>query len=406
MADLVEYGKTVYQDFASMMNSIITQTPCNLNEQAIRDGNIYMVRYANNAVFPNVRSDINTLQCVMESPEIVPSVSCYPDSVILEIRDTFNQQYPTQAITNADDDIKGILSRLKTHLGYQEDKLLSVFSKEKKMLYRYKYFKIGKYLRAFEGPFRESLEFEETVTDQYATRIRRLEEKYPNYIDIDYKIRKNKHKYVDARHENFQLRYNDKYTQLFKDQCVKIMQDDEAIFFIHSTFSHIYLIILLQYFLREQHVTHISISLSYDCHAQAIYINKLDTGHYMFYNSNCQNHIYSHNALIHKEVITLLQYTYPDIRIYENGRHQYRLPLCRDFAVTFIESMLDPTKTLEEKLRHAQTAEDRDKCIKDCHFNHLNRQTNVLFVKNSAMQTVHDDSNIVQNLLDKANAYP
>lgn len=401
----IQYGKTVYRDFASMMNSIITETPCNLTEETILQEKVMMMGYANDYVFPDEISDTNKLKCILDTPEIVPSVSCYPNSVILEIRNFFNQQNPTQTIKNADDDIIGILRQLKTFLGYREDKLLSVFPKKKQMLYIYRYFKPAKCMADFEGPYHEGLEFEETIYGQYHAPTRRLEKKYPNYIDIDYTITFKHEKYVNARFRTFELRYNDKHTQAFKNECVTIMQDDESMFSIHYTFSHIYLIILLQYFLKVQHVTQISISLSYEGHAQAIYINKSGTGHYMFYNSNCQNDIYSHNALIEKDVLTLLRFTYPDIRIYQNGRHQYEMPLCKDFAYTFIESMLDPTKTLEEKFSRAQHAEDRDKCIKDCHFDNLNRYVNYLFVPFIYNQKIDDNSNIVQYLLDKANEY-
>ena len=86
---------------------------------------------------PIEESDINTLVCNGNTPDIVPSVSCYSDSVIIEIRDGYNLRYPRHFITNDDSDIKGILAKLKTQIGGREDAYLQVLPKEKKMLYKY-----------------------------------------------------------------------------------------------------------------------------------------------------------------------------------------------------------------------------------------------------------------------------
>jgi hypothetical protein len=54
----------------------------------------------------------NTLICSILTENIVPSVSCYPIEIILEIRDAYNVQNPDNLITNANKDIKGVLSQL------------------------------------------------------------------------------------------------------------------------------------------------------------------------------------------------------------------------------------------------------------------------------------------------------
>lgn len=393
--------RTVYYRFGDMFRNIVNKTPINLNENAVLDGHVVMQKYAGDRVFPDKKSNINTLICNENTPGIVHRVSCYPDSVIVEIRDAFNEKNPHVFITNEDSDIKGILAELKSNLGYREDAFLQVLPKDLELLYRYRYFAETKFLDQTRcDPLDVDYESKYTAGRQYETHLLRLEEKYPNYVNITYHLggEGNRQKYTSKYLSTY---YNDKYTQLFKNEYEKIAHDDKAMFLIHATFTHIYLIILLQYFLKMDKIDHISIMLSYTGHAQAIYINKTGSGHYMFYNSNGYTK-YPLNASINKDVLTLLRLTYPDIRTYINGQHQYKMPLCAVFAMTFVESMLDPNKSVEEKFRNAEMYEDKDDFIKKNQFTQLNRHIDSLQVMHNVFQVVEDKDSNGSRLLDRS----
>lgn len=393
--------RTVFYRFGDMFDHIVKRTPANLNEKAVVDGHVVAKKYAGDRVFPDKKSNINTLRCNGNTLGIVQSVSCYPDSVIVEIRDAFNEQNPHVFITNEDSDIKGILAELKINLGYSEDAFLQVLPKETALVYKYRYFAETKYLDdADYDPLDDDYEYQYTAGRQYETHILRLEEKHTNYVNISYLITgsEKSQKYTAGYLLTY---YNDKYTQLFKDEYEKITHDDEAMFVIHNTFTHIYLIILLQYFLKRDEIEHISIMLSYTGHAQAIYINKTRPGHYMMYNSNGDSNI-SLNASLNKDVLTLLRLTYPDMRTYFNGQQQYKLPLCAVFAMTFVESMLDPNKSLEEKFRNAEMYDNRDDFIKKHQFANLNRHIDSLQIKNDVFQDVKGNDDTIYRLLDRS----
>ena len=410
--------KSIYHQFSTMYNSIVKYTPANMSTQLIRDGHVSMRNYAGSTAFPIPieTSDSNILKCNMNTKDIVPTVSCYPDAVILEIRDAFNMNNPEKFIEHDNSDIDGILAKLKSHIGGTEDAYLTVFSKEKEMVYRHLYFAPTKHILDFAGPFSTDREHKGTTYNQYCTVMRQLEDKYSNYIDIFYCItqeQRKTEKYIHAHHNNFSIEYNDKYSHLFKLEYEKITQDDHAMFAIYKTFQHIYLIILLQYFIKQDHIEHISIRLSYSMHSQAIYINKQDTGRYIFYNSNnrsngnsdCQNEQYPINASIDNDVRALLQLTYPDLRVYTHGKHQYELPLCAVFVHEFIKSMLDPSKTLNEKFYNLHWSTNKDAIIRSKQFDDLNRLIPSLQIKYNTFQRLDnddDDTDAEKRLIEKS----
>lgn len=119
----------------------------------------------------------------------------------------------------------------------------------------------------------------------------------------------------------------------------------------------------------------------------------------MFYNSNCQSNIYPLNVSIGKDVRTLLRLTYPNMRIYNNGQNQCKLPLRAVFAMTFIESMLDPNTPLEEKFRNAEAVENRDDFIKNHQFKGLNRLIDSLRLNRDAYQIVDTSTDTNTRLL-------
>jgi hypothetical protein len=116
--------QTIFYKFSNMFSNILNLTPINFDEQAVIDGHVTMQKYLGDRTFPIEESDTNTLICNRNTPDIVQSVSCYPDSVIIEIRDAYNLRYPRHFIQNDDSDIKGILAKLKSQIGGREDAYL------------------------------------------------------------------------------------------------------------------------------------------------------------------------------------------------------------------------------------------------------------------------------------------
>ncbi len=116
------------------------------------------------------------------------------------------------------------------------------------------------------------------------------------------------------------------------------------------------------------------------------------SGHYILYNSNGTVDNSDFILDIYENVLTLLRFTYPKIRRYVNGRQQHKSMLCAVFVMTFIESMLNPSKSLKEKIKHALAEENRDLFIKDNQFKLLNR--NIPRVLPLQTPQIIDDCNI------------
>jgi hypothetical protein len=167
-------------------------------------------------------------------------------------------------------------------------------------------------------------------------------------------------------------------------------------FTIHKTFRHVYLVILIQYFIRMEKMEHITVNIAYNVHAYALYINKTGSGHYILYNSNGTVDNSDFILDIYENVLSLLRFTYPKIRRYVNGRQQHKSMLCAVFVMTFIESMLNPSKSLKEKIKHALAEENRDLFIKDNQFKLLNR--NIPRVLPLQTPQIIDDCNIEDKL--------
>ncbi len=373
--------KAAFRGFSVLYKTIIENTRKNLNKELIEDGNAYLRPYTGITEYVNLL-DKNTLVCSILTENIDPEVSCYPNKIILEIRDAYNENNPGNEIKNADTDIAGILSQFKNKIGKigdMEDVYLTVFDRKKEMVYREKYFETTKYINRKNDQYNDYRSFyteynNGTTYHQFYPRMLRLEEKYTNFANINLEFsglhRNLLYKFYD--NDEATLHYNNKYTDLIKNECYKLTHDDEAMFMIHKTFKNIYLIVLLQYFLTRADILQISIYIAYNSHVYGIYINKTGPGHYIFYNSNGDNgYLFMDN--IDKDVLTLLRFTYPNVRRYENKKQQYTCPLCGVFVMEFIESMLNPSKSLEEKISYAIAEENRDDLIKKRKYEMLNR---------------------------------
>ena len=399
--------KAAYEGFNKLYKTIIQDTKMNLNKQLIDDGNVKLQPYAGKTEYVNLL-DKNTLVCSLLTENIDHKVSCYPNEIILEIRDAYNKTNPTKRIRNANTDIKGILSQLKKKIGKigdTEDVYLTVFDRNKELVYREKYFETTKYLTRQNNMYKDyrsfGPEFKGTLCHQFYPRMLRLEEKYSNFANINleyYGLHRNQ-LYKFYNNDEAILHYNNKYTDLIKNECNKLTHDDNAMFMIHKTFKNIYLIVLLQYFLTRADILQISIYITYNNHVYGIYINKTGPGHYIFYNSNGDNG-YSFMINIDKDVRTLLRFTYPNVRRYENKQQQYTCPLCGVFVMEFIESMLNPSKSLEEKISYAIAKENRDDLIKKRKYEMLNR--NIPSVRpGMERQKIVDDTDTLARLQKK-----
>ena len=392
--------------FKHMLSSIIKSTPINLTEQTIQEGHAFMENYARDNKYGTLM-DENDLVCNMLTENIDPKVSCYPNEVILEIRKAYNDQNPDTLITNADEDISGILSALKEKVGKNtgtEDTYLTVFPKIQEMQYRFKYFAPVKYLipnsLTSDTPFRD--ENKSTDIYQFHDLFRQFEKKYQDCVFIHYVLRTDDvFKFYNTL-DKFNLYYNNEYTESFKDEYEKITHDDTAMFTIHNTFTHIYLIILLQYFLKREEITQICIMLSYSRHAQAIYINKTGPGHFFFYNSNGDNSSDLLHSSIKNDVYDLLKLTYSTVIYYTNQQQQYRLPLCAAFAIKFIKSMLDTTLSLSDKLTNAQRKENLDHEIEKAQFQILNKNIPKIRLKPDLVQQITDNTDTIKRLHEKS----
>ena len=220
----------------------------NLNEELIRGDNAILDDYAGDTVYTN-SSNKNKLVCSILTENIDPEVSCYPDEFILKIRDAYNERNPETKIINADTDIKGILSQFKSKIGKigdTEDVYLTVFPLEDQMVFREKHFETTKYLRRKDDIYTDFRsyggEYDTSAYHQFYPRLLRLEEKYPNFANINFNIKEPYHAKL-YNDDNADLQYNNKYTHLFKDEYEKITHDDRAMFTIHKTFRHVYLVI-------------------------------------------------------------------------------------------------------------------------------------------------------------------
>ena len=399
--------KAAYEGFSKLYTTIIEDTAWNLNKELIDDGNAYLQPYAGTTEYVNLL-DKNTLVCSLLTENIDHKVSCYPNEIILEIRDAYNKKNPRNKIKNADTDIAGILSQFKNKIGKigdMEDVYLTVFDRNKEMVYREKYFETTKYLNRQNDEYKDyrsfGPEFKGTSFHQFHPRMLRLEEKYSNFanisLDLERPLRNQLYKFYDNGMSA--LHYNNKYTNLLKYECNKLTHDDNAMFMIHKTFKNIYLIVLLQYFLTRADILQISIYITFNNHVYGVYINKTGPGHYIFYNSNGYN-MYAFMDYLDEDVLTLLRFTYPNVRRYENKQQQYNLPLCGVFVMEFIESMLNPSKSLEEKISYAIAEENRDDLIKKRKYEMLNR--NIPSVRPlMERQNIVDDTDTLARLQKK-----
>lgn len=400
--------KAAFQGFSKLYKTIINHTRRNLNKELIDDDYVRLQRYAGETEYVNLL-DKNTLVCSLLTENIDPEVSCYPDKIILEIRDAYNKKNPRNKIKNADTDIAGILSQFKNKIGEigdMEDVYLTVFDRETELHYREKYFETTKYLNRQNDEYDDYRSFDTEYNDgstchQFHPRLLRLEEKYTNFANINLTFyglhRKQLYKFYDD--DEATIEYNNKYTNLVKNECNKLTHDDEAMFMIHNTFKNIYLIVLLQYFLTRADIVQISIYISYNYHVYGIYINKTGPGHYIFYNSNGDNgYLFMDN--IDKDVLTLLRFTYPNVRRYINKKQQFTAPLCGVFVMSFIESMLNPSKSLEEKISYAIAEENRDDLIIKRKYEMLNRNIPSLRAQIKS-QTIIDDTDTLARLQKK-----
>jgi hypothetical protein len=382
----------VFTNFSNMISSIISKTPSNLDETAIEQGHVH--EFKRLVAPPSERSKTNTRKCNMNTLGIDPLVSCYPHEVLLELRDAFNASldYPGSIDSTVD---TTIVEALRDRLGHTEDLFLKLLDPAKRKLYPLRYFESTKFDPKMRG----------TEYVQYASRMRQLEIKYPNYVDITYIIQEGK---ADGDYDigdDFTARYNRRYTDAFLHESELVAFDDAAMFVLHETYTHLFLVMLLQIFLKLPDIEHISISLIYKRHAQAIYINKTGKGHYMFYNSNDDPRNECDQS-IEKDVKALLHASYPRLGIYRNRQHQYIAPLCYVFATTFIESMLKPGKTLKEKFKDAAIEENRDDSMIRGEYEVLNANMPFLRVRNGSYQKVTSTLNSLKHLFDKTAILP
>lgn len=389
----ISVPKIEITQFKQLYAYIKKNAPKNLNEQLIRDSHVHVFdhthkwkkfdkRVPTNAgkrspfQFDESKFVNNTRKCRRtNSRDIDPLVSCFPVPILLEIRDEYNKGIEME-MGDADSELKlgkehridsndpkYIITMLKRYLRVDtEDRFLELLDRTKYQLYLNKYFLPAKRATKIEGVG--------TCSHQYIESCRQYEERYPGYVNINYFINQDKSVYFIPQNDDFKFIFNEDYIPLFLE---KIKKTQNVAYY--GTFTHIYLVLILEFFLELEikKVNQISISLAYNDHAQAIFINKTGNGYYIIYNSNGHDNPSKLDKSIDKDVSLLLNTFYPNRKTVYSGRHQYETQLCGVFSFNFIISMLDPGKSMEEKCKHIAKKENRDKMIIASQYDHLNK---------------------------------
>jgi hypothetical protein len=287
----------------------------------------------------------NALKCKDNDSVKNHKLTCYPDHVLVELRDAFNIKYPEKAFY----DIlpERIIKLLHYYFGNNEDSFLDLIpNNKKKYLFRY-----------FAAPLL-GLPGNGSNPEQYVSLFLHYEIKYSHFAFINYSVIGNEKK----------IHFNDKYiseietftTYLENSRTIDKLFPDKV---NKYDYFHTEFIIVLYFFLQQKHITYIGIYNGYEQHARGIYINKNKNGCIMFYDSQGYYFDYqetSMNTSLTTNVEHVMKMCFKKPTLYLNKQHQYNTSLCGVFVVTMLLYMLDPTKSTKQKLEHFMIVENRD----------------------------------------------
>lgn len=330
--------------------------------------------------------------------QVDPEISCYPLSTLKILRNLYNARVREKYRINSDDP-QVIVSSLKFYLQVEtEDHFLKLF-KDFREYQRHldDFFAPGQIFRKTKSGSIITYDDDEGMAyHQYQRLMRRYEKKYRNLVNIDYIVRSDvfdmrssaghNHLFISPDYDFFDINYSTVHKEAFIksiQQNIKKFQD-----IIDCDCTHVYLILLLDYFLQVDNITQICVQVTHSGHAQGIYINKTEGGHYMFYNSQFFQRLNKGRRLdvidrtLDRDIRLLLENKYTNLNVAFNGKHQYENKLCVAYVYNFFITMLNPDKDYNTKLLDLSHDEDMEDDIKKIQFLQINKNMDYLFIKN------------------------
>jgi hypothetical protein len=328
--------------------------------------------------FMDSLNKINVMKCNVATENISREVTCFPKSVVLELRDAYNknrryrmvgQKGEIQSKSIDTDDVKSIISQLYHILECEtEESFLALLPPEKKMEYTYRYF-APNLIRDEKDHTQSGVEME-----QFVEVLFQYEDLHKDFVNINYDIWPSPFYTI----ENAVILYHRKHNTNYVNRLVTLQKQDLINEF---EYAHVELIRLLGFFLAMDSLHQISVMIGHSIHAQALYINKKDKL-FFYYESNHYTdktifdeearHLHSINKSIQIDVIKLLHLSSPHYKFMTNSKQQYDEGNCGLHSFLFVMTMIDPFMTLKEKLEKASREINNDKEVDRRIYDYMN----------------------------------
>jgi hypothetical protein len=331
-----------------------------------RDNLQYMKRkYRTMQTRTPITDQINKMVCNVATKDINRPVSCFPDSVIYEIRDAYNENRPENKRINTDNIEKIIRQLYYVFQCETEESFLSILpSVKKRKEYNYKYFAPSVQWNEKQNTFSG------TTNNQFPGVFNQYEDLYEDYASICYRC-------TDTQFQTvFQadILYHDKYKKEYTELISKLKKKD---FVNECQYTHMELIRIVRFFMNLNTINQISIYVSHSEHAQAIYINKHEKLFIYFDSSSFHTYdeyvdINYNNTKIRKEIHSLLNEFSNQYLFTRNKQQQYLEGVCGLHAFLFIMTMIDPTMDRKKKIATLNREIDNDDDVRRKIYDYIN----------------------------------
>jgi hypothetical protein len=328
--------------------------------------------------FMDNMNKINIMKCNVATEDINREVTCFPESVVLELRDAYNKNRRNRIVGKKGeiqsksidtDDVKTIISQLYHVLQCEtEESFLALLPLEKKMEYTYRYF-APNLIRDEKDHTQSGVEME-----QFVEVLFQYEDLHKDFVNITYDIWPSPFYTI----ETAMILYHRKHNKNYVNELLLLQKQDLINEF---EYTHVELIRLLRFFLSMDSLNQISVMIGHSRHSQALYINKKDKL-FFYYESNHitdktiyddeRRSLHSINKSIQIDVIKLLHLFSPHYTFMTNSRQQYYEGNCGLHSFLFIITMIDPFMTTKEKLEKVSREIDNDKEVDRRIYDYMN----------------------------------